>query len=231
MFTLRNIPLKQLHTNEGQIQGVPRNPRFIRNDKFEDLKRSIENSPEMLALRELIVYDNGGQLVIIGGNMRYRAMKELGYGEAPCKVLAKETPAEKLREYIIKDNLPYGQNDWSALADEWDAGELADWGMDVPGFDYDPDADFNKPADENGEPQTVPGNEIGGELPPELAGVDISPDDLPPMEGDNQTAMERIIIVYPKERSAEMARLIGLNAITKVVYSIDELNRPEGEVE
>lgn len=135
MFVLRNVPLKELHINDGQIADVPRNPRFIRDDKFEDLKRSIENSPEMLALRELIVYDNGGELVIIGGNMRYRAMRELGYKEAPCKILNKTTPADKLREYIIKDNLPYGQNDWDIIANEWDSAELADWGMDIPDFE------------------------------------------------------------------------------------------------
>lgn len=223
MFTLRNIPLKDLHTNNGQIEGVPKNPRFIRNDKFEALKKSIEAAPEMLALRELIVYDNGGQLVIIGGNMRYRAMKEIGYREAPCKVLAKETSADKLREYIIKDNNPYGQNDWSALANEWNAAELADWGVDVPGFEYNPDTDFGQPG-ENGEPHDLPNGESG--LPPELSGIDITPEDLPPVEGGDEVANERVIIVYPKERIQEVATLLGLKEITKVVYFVDDLGKP-----
>ena len=78
---LQNVALSKLHLNTGQIPDVPKNPRFIKDEKFESLKRSIEEFPEMLELREIIAYDNGGELVIVGGNMRYRAMKELGIKE------------------------------------------------------------------------------------------------------------------------------------------------------
>lgn len=73
------LKLKDLTTNNGQIEGLPKNPRFIRDDKFKKLVRSIEDNPEMLSLRELLVYPYNGQYIIIGGNMRYRAMKELKY--------------------------------------------------------------------------------------------------------------------------------------------------------
>lgn len=74
----------------------------------------------MLNLRELVAYDNNGELVIILGNMRYRAMKELGYKDAPVKVLPTATEAKKLRAYIQKDNIAFGQNDWDLLGNEWD---------------------------------------------------------------------------------------------------------------
>ena len=86
----------------------------------------------MLGLRELLVYPYEGKYVVIGGNMRLRACIDLGYKEVPCKVLPVETPVAKLREYTIKDNESFGQNDWDILANEWDDGELQDWGMELP---------------------------------------------------------------------------------------------------
>lgn len=82
----KKIPLSKLHLNTGQIKDVPKNPRFIKDERFAALKKSIEDDPEMLSLRELVAYDNNGELVVILGNMRYRAMKELGYKDAPVKV-------------------------------------------------------------------------------------------------------------------------------------------------
>lgn len=91
---------------------------------------SIEYDPEMLQLRELVAYDNNGEIVVILGNMRYRAMKELGYKDAPVKVLPPKTDAKKLRAYIQKDNIAFGQNDWDLLGNEWDVEELQDFGRD-----------------------------------------------------------------------------------------------------
>jgi hypothetical protein len=86
----------------------------------------------MLELRELIVYPIGEEkYVVIAGNMRLRAMKELGHKFAPCKILPKSTPVEKLRAYTIKDNVPFGENDFDVLANEWDHDELEQFGMDV----------------------------------------------------------------------------------------------------
>lgn len=126
----QQIALSKLHLNTGQIPDVPKNPRFIKDEKFESLKKSIEDLPEMLELREIIAYDNDGELVIVGGNMRYRAMKELGYKDAPVKILPKETAPEKIRAFIIKDNLGFGQHDWDILANEFDIDELTDWGLE-----------------------------------------------------------------------------------------------------
>lgn len=124
------IPLSKLHLNTGQIKDVPKNPRFIKDERFAALKKSIEDDPEMLNLRELVAYDNNGELVVILGNMRYRAMKELGYKDAPVKVLPTETDAKKLRAYIQKDNIAFGQNDWDLLGNEWDVAELEDFGLE-----------------------------------------------------------------------------------------------------
>lgn len=119
----KKIPLSKLHLNTGQIKDVPKNPRFIKDERFAALKKSIEDDPEMLSLRELVAYDNNGEFVVILGNMRYRAMKELGYKDAPVKVLPAETDAKKLRAYIQKDNIAFGQNDWDLLGNEWDIDE------------------------------------------------------------------------------------------------------------
>lgn len=115
------------------ISILPKNPRIIRDARFEALKKSIEDAPEMLNLRELLVYPlENGNYIVIGGNMRPKACLDLGYKELPCKIIASETPIEKLKEYIIKDNVAFGQNNWEDLNIEWDRIELENWGMEVP---------------------------------------------------------------------------------------------------
>ena len=136
--TQQMLPINLLEVNKGQIDGLPKNPRFIRDERFAALVKSIKDAPEMLHLRELLVVKHGKKYVTIGGNMRLRACQELGYTEVPCKVLAEDTPTAKLREYAIKDNNGFGQDDWDILANEWDAGELQDWGMELP-TDWDLD--------------------------------------------------------------------------------------------
>ncbi len=126
------IKTSKLNNNTGQVDGLPKNPRFLKDDKFMKLKKSIDQDPEMLELREVLAYDNGGELVVIGGNMRLRACKELGIKEVPCKILPKETPIEKLKAYTIKDNSSFGDWDFELLANEWDAMDLDDWGVFVP---------------------------------------------------------------------------------------------------
>lgn len=128
-----HIPIKSIQSNTGQIPGVPANPRLIRDGKFRKLMQSIKDDPEMMALRELIVYPMNKQFIVIGGNMRLKACIELGYKEVPCKVLhPKVTPAQ-LRAIIMKDNIGYGETDWDMLANgEWDVADLTHWGMDIP---------------------------------------------------------------------------------------------------
>lgn len=128
----QKIVLSRLQLNDGQLEGLPKNPRFIRDEKFKDLCRSIETSPEFLDARPLLVYPlDGGNFITLAGNMRLRACRELGMVDAPCYVFPKNTPIEKLREYAIKDNVPFGQTDWDVLK-EWDAEELKDWSFDLP---------------------------------------------------------------------------------------------------
>nr|DAT96560.1 MAG TPA: adenine specific DNA methyltransferase [Caudoviricetes sp.] len=129
------IKISDLHLNMGQIKDVPKNPRFIKDERYEALKRSIEDDPEMLQLREIVAYDNNGELVVILGNMRYRAMKELGFKDAPVKVLPTGTSAKKLRAYIQKDNIAFGDNDWDLLTNEWDLEELQNFGLDTSFLD------------------------------------------------------------------------------------------------
>lgn len=129
---LKNIKISQLQCNTGQIDGLPKNPRTIKDARFEALKKSIEDAPEMLALRELLVFPHNDKFVVIGGNMRLKACKDLGYKELPCKVIDENTPVEKLREYAIKDNIGFGEDDWNLLTEDWDRIELEDWGMEFP---------------------------------------------------------------------------------------------------
>lgn len=137
------LQIASLAKNDGQIEGLPANPRFIKDEKFAKLKASIQENPEMLALRELLVYQQGKQYVIIGGNMRYEAMRELGYTEAPCKVIPADATTEQLRAYTLKDNSGYGEWDWDLLSNQWDMEELDAAGIDLP-FDMDTDIDGNE---------------------------------------------------------------------------------------
>jgi hypothetical protein len=129
--------------------------------------------------------------------MRYRALLELGYKEAAVKILPKETPAEKLKSMAIKDNVGYGEWDYDALANEWDSEELIDWGLDVW-------------------QDTIP------YMPEELIDVDLMPDELKKLQGDDKTFTERIIIVYEAENKPDLEKLLGIQ-INKVVFDIKEL--------
>jgi hypothetical protein len=133
------VKIKDLKNNSGQINGLPKNPRILKDDKFIKLKKSLEDDPEMIELREVIAYDNKGELVVICGNMRLKALKELGIKEVPTKILPTETSVEKLKAYTIKDNVSFGDHDFEMLANEWDVEQLDAWGLDIPNFDIETD--------------------------------------------------------------------------------------------
>ncbi len=135
------LELSELEVNKGQIEGLAPNPRFIRDDKFRKLKDSIKEHPNMLALRELLAFKHKGKYVIIGGNMRFRALKELGYKETVCKVIPPETSVEELAAYTIKDNAGFGEWDFEQLANIWNPEDLARWGVDVPQIDTEVEED------------------------------------------------------------------------------------------
>ena len=132
---INEIEIRVLRPNNGEIDGMPRNPRKISKKQLEKLKKSLEDAPEMLRLRELIVIPHGGEYVVIAGNQRLEAAKALGWEKLPCKVLPADTDPAKLREYAIKDNLPFGEDDWEVIASDWDTAELEDWGMSVSDID------------------------------------------------------------------------------------------------
>lgn len=110
-----------------------KNPRQIQDAKFERLKRSINDFPEMMKLRPMVVDAEG---VVIGGNMRLRAIRSLGMKDIPDAwvVKADELTPEQRREFIIKDNNSFGEYDWEALANEWDDLPLTEWGVDLPDY-------------------------------------------------------------------------------------------------
>jgi hypothetical protein len=144
----KEIRLTLLETNDGQIAGLPANPRQITEQKLEQLKRDIEEYPEMLNLRGLMVYPYNGKYVIIGGNMRYRAMSELGMETAPCVIIPEDTDVEHLKAYTILDNNGFGQWDFDRLANEWDDAQLTEWGVDLPVFEPKPTEDDEESEDE-----------------------------------------------------------------------------------
>ena len=131
MTEITIISISLLDFNKGQLKGLPKNPRFFRDYRYEAMKKSIKESPEMLELRELIVFPYpDGRYIVVCGNLRLRACKELGYTELPCKILDSGTDVKKLREYATKDNVNFGENDLDVMLNEWDKTELSDWGVE-----------------------------------------------------------------------------------------------------
>lgn len=114
------IKIELLQENKGQIKGLGKNPRRINDVQLEKLKGSIKESPEILQYRTLLVFPLNGKYVIICGNMRYKACKELGYKEMPCYVLPENTSVQKLKEFCVKDNIDYGVwDDNLILSEDW----------------------------------------------------------------------------------------------------------------
>lgn len=129
---IEKVNISRLKSNRGQVSGLPKNPRVIRDSRFACLVRSLKEDPEMLQIREIVAYDNGGELVVIMGNQRFRALQELGIKEIEIKILPEGTPLNKLRRYVAKDNFSFGDYDFKALEEDWDCEELEDWGMEWP---------------------------------------------------------------------------------------------------
>jgi len=113
------------------IKSNPNNPRLIKDDKFHKLVKSIKEFPQMLELRPIVVND---EMVILGGNMRHKACIEAGLKEVTI-VKAKDLTEEQQKEFIIKDNVGFGEWDWDILANEWDTESLEEWGLTIPNFE------------------------------------------------------------------------------------------------
>ena len=119
------------------INPNPNNPRLVKDDKFLKLVESIkEFGSKMMPLRPMVIDENN---ILLGGNMRYKALKELGYKEVPSNWVKRVTDLteEEKRQFIIKDNVGFGAWDWDVLANEWDSEELEKWGLDIPNFEVE----------------------------------------------------------------------------------------------
>ncbi len=110
-----------------KIKPNPNNPRIIKDDKFQKLVQSLKDFPEMADVREIVINKDN---VILGGNMRFKAMLEAGWTEATVKVV--DWSEDKQKEFIIKDNVSGGEWNWDDLANEWDSDLLEEWGLDLP---------------------------------------------------------------------------------------------------
>jgi hypothetical protein len=130
---IQNVPINTVKAN-------PNNPRIIKDDKFAKLVKSINEFPQMLNLRPIVVNDD---MVVLGGNMRLKACKQAGLKEIPI-IKASELTEQQQKEFIVKDNVGYGEWDWNDLANNWDAEQLQNWGLDIPGFDNPSFEDKNK---------------------------------------------------------------------------------------
>lgn len=127
-----------------EIKSNELNPRWIKDSKFEKLVKSINEFPEMLELRPIVVDEN---MTILGGNMRYKACVEAGLKEIPIIIANKLSETQK-KEFIIKDNIGFGEWDWDILSNEWNVDELNNWSLDVPKWE---DVSFNTEIEDTGE--------------------------------------------------------------------------------
>ena len=116
---MESLPISKVRPNS-------ENPRYIKDEKFKKLVQSLRDFPEMANVRPIVVNQ---EMIVLGGNMRLKAMQEAGWSEVPVEIV--DWSEEKQREFIIKDNVGFGEWEWDELANTWDAEELKDWGLDV----------------------------------------------------------------------------------------------------
>ena len=126
--------------NINEIKPNPSNPRIIKDEKFKKLVKSIQDFPQMLELRPIVIDENN---IVLGGNMRLKACIEAGLKDVPVKQ-AKDLTQQQKNEFIIKDNVGFGEWDWDDLANNWNDEEVIEWGLDIPNFDTGSFADQNK---------------------------------------------------------------------------------------
>jgi len=126
--------------NINEIKPNPNNPRIIKDNKFKQLVKSIQDFPQMLELRPIVIDENN---MVLGGNMRLKACIEAGLTDVPV-IHANNLSEEKKKEFIVKDNVGYGEWDWSELANNWEVDLIQEWGLDIPNFDTEGFANKNK---------------------------------------------------------------------------------------
>jgi ParB-like chromosome segregation protein Spo0J len=122
-----------------EVKANPNNPRIIKDDKFQKLVKSIKEFPEMLNIRPIVV---NADMVVLGGNMRLKACKEAGLKELPI-IKADDLTEEQQKQFIIKDNVGYGEWDWETLANQWDVDNLNEWGLDLPDYKHEEEKELS----------------------------------------------------------------------------------------
>ena len=129
-----------------KIKPNPNNPRIIKDDKFKKLVKSINDFPKMLALRPIVVDEN---FIVQGGNMRLKALQEIGFKDIPDEWVkqVKDLSEDEKKQFIIKDNVGFGEWDWDELANNWDAEQLTEWGLDIPNFEVAEEKELNDLSD------------------------------------------------------------------------------------
>jgi hypothetical protein len=137
---IKNVKLSEVKSN-------PNNPRIIKDDKFNKLVKSIKEFPKMLEIRPIVV---NADMIVLGGNMRLKACKEAGLKEVPV-IFAHDLTEEEQRQFIIKDNVGFGEWDWDMLANEWEPEALKEWGLDVPNWGETPNYDILDDDEANGQ--------------------------------------------------------------------------------
>lgn len=225
------LPLAKIKANQ-------QNPRTISESKLKKLINSLLVFPKMMSLRPITLDENG---YVLGGNMRLTALGRiaqmtweelqslieslpefndlpdgghevlafweafLGRPQAEVQQYTKPLTESEKKQFIIKDNVSFGDWDYDEL-ESWDAAQLEDWGVDTQLPDFGA-------SDKSG----------GGNLPPELEGQDLMPETLEKIQGEDRTAMQRVIICYYEKDTEALAKMLGLEKIEKVVYTSDEL--------
>ena len=197
----RQMRLAEIQPNRGQIEGLPKNPRKWGKAELDRLKRSITDTPELMDARGLIVIAHEGKYVVLSGNMRYAAVKALGWEEVTVHIIPEDTPLRTQKDIVMKDNQAFGAWDYDELANGWSDAPLDQWGVKawvVPSQAEDPAPASQGPAEPTEDQEPAATEEMG-----------------------------RIIIVYEKEDEETMAELLGLERIDKIVYSINEIGGTE----
>ena len=136
---IQKVDIRSINENKG-------NPRYIRDNNFKKLVKSIKEFPEMLEKRPIIVDES---MVVLGGNMRLKAAKAAGLFEVFI-IVAEGWSEQQKQEFIIKDNVGFGDWDWDILANEWDVKELNDWGLHLPEFNTI-DTEIDEPENKQNE--------------------------------------------------------------------------------
>jgi hypothetical protein len=168
---MRGNPSETIKLSE--IKPNPNNPRVIKNDRFDKLVKSIQDFPKMLELRPMVVNEDN---ILLGGNMRLKALQHLKYTEIPSVWVrkAEDLTEDEQRQFIVKDNVGFGEWDWELLANSWDSEELSEWGLEVPIFMAEPNEDELIGEDKN-KPPTM---KITFESPEQLQKAEIDIQEL-----------------------------------------------------